>query len=171
MKLLSFDNLDKHVPLYVKNDKGQYELATPAQILAGSRQVVDLFFTPGTLCNNPSKVKAFLSGKLAGLEHEVFGVIFLDNQLRLIEYKEMFHGSINQASVYPREIARTALHLNASAVVISHNHPSGTAEPSNADIELTKHLVKVLKLLEIRLIDHILVAGAKTVSFAEKQLM
>ena len=113
-------------------------------------------------------VKAFLSAKLSGFEHEVFACLFLDNQLRLIEYREMFHGTISSTTAYPREIAKTALRLNAAAVFISHNHPSGTDKPSHADIHITKVIKDSLDLIDVKLLDHILIAGVKSISFSEE---
>lgn len=109
--------------------------------------------------------------KLAGIEHEVFGVIFTDSQHRLIAYKEMFSGTIDAASVYPREIVKTALRLNASALIFTHNHPSGIASPSEADKRLTARLKEALSLIDARVLDHIIVAGSSTLSFAEHGLL
>ncbi|MFO5961811.1 JAB domain-containing protein, partial [Pseudomonas aeruginosa] len=91
----------------------------------------------------------------------------LDPRHRLIEYREMFHGTIDSASVYPREVVKEALRLNAAAVILSHNHPSGSPEPSSADKLLTQRLKEALGLVEVRMLDHVIVAGANTVSFAE----
>ncbi len=102
------------------------------------------------------------------MEHEVAVFIFLDSQYRLIDYQELFHGTINQSSVYPREVAKVALRLNAAAVIMAHNHPSGNPTESTADRALTEHLVKSLQLLDIRLLDHLIVAGSRAISFAEK---
>ena len=120
---------------------------------------------------NPDHVASFCQLKLARLEHEVFAVLFLDNQHRLISFVEMFRGTINAASVYPREVAKTALQLNAAAVVLTHNHPSGIAEPSEADKRVTQDLRDALKLLDIRVLDHIVVGVSSTVSFAKRGLL
>ena len=95
----------------------------------------------------------------------------LDTRHRLIEYREMFHGTIDSASVYPREVVKEALRLNAAAVILSHNHPSGSSEPSQADKVLTQRLKEALAMVEVRTLDHIIVAGAETVSFAEHGLI
>ena len=108
---------------------------------------------------------------LAGFEHEVFAVLFLDTQHRLIEYAEMFRGTIDSASVYPRELVKEALRLNAAAVIVSHNHPSGNPEPSRADEVLTQRLKEALALVDVRTLDHIIVAGGSTISFAERGLI
>ena len=107
----------------------------------------------------------------ASFEHEVFAALFLDSQHRLIEYVELFRGTIDQASVYPREVVKEALRLNAAAVVFSHNHPSGSPEPSQADRVLTQRLKEALALVDVRTLDHIVVGGAVTTSFAECGLL
>ena len=106
--------------------------------------------------------------KLGGLDYEVFAVFFLDNQHRLLRFEEVFRGTFDGAQVYPRELAVRALQLNAAAVILAHNHPSGISEPSRSDHQLTERLVEVLSLLEVRVLDHILVGGGLPVSFAER---
>lgn len=114
---------------------------------------------------------AYLSVQHAGLEHEVFSVMLLDNRNRLIAYETMFRGTIDGASVYPREAVKQALAVNAAAVILTHNHPSGIAEASQADIHITERLTKALALVDIRVLDHIIVAGTTNVSFAERGLI
>ena len=116
---------------------------------------------------NLTNVKEFLKLKLGAHDREVFAVMFLDNQHQLIEFEELFFGTIDAASIYPREVVKAALNHNAAAVVFAHNHPSGIAEPSQADRRITQRLVDALKLLDIRVLDHIVV-GEDCVSFAEK---
>ncbi|MCF6440083.1 DNA repair protein RadC [Pseudoalteromonas luteoviolacea] len=116
---------------------------------------------------NPTNVKEFLKLKLGAHDREVFAVMFLDNQHQLIEFEELFFGTIDAASIYPREVVKAALNHNAAAVVFAHNHPSGIAEPSQADRRITQRLVDALKLVDIRVLDHIVV-GEDCVSFAEK---
>ncbi|MEZ9648979.1 hypothetical protein A136_10945 [Vibrio crassostreae 9ZC13] len=116
---------------------------------------------------NPTNVKEFLKLKLGAHDREVFAVMFLDNQHQLIEFEELFFGTIDAASIYPREVVKAALNYNAAAVVFAHNHPSGIAEPSQADRRITQRLVDALKLVDIRVLDHIVV-GEDCVSFAEK---
>ncbi len=125
----------------------------------------------GASFSSPAAVKEYLRAKLAGFEHEVFAVLFLDTQHRLIEYAEMFRGTIDSASVYPRELVKEALRLNAAAVIVSHNHPSGNPEPSGADKVLTQRLEEALALVDVRTLDHIVVAGGSTTSFAERGLI
>lgn len=108
---------------------------------------------------------------LAPLEHEVFMVLFLSTQHQLIEAVELFRGTINAASVYPREVAKEALAHNAAAVILAHNHPSGTTEPSQADIWITERLTKALDLLDISVLDHIIVGAGDSYSFAENGMI
>ncbi|WP_313500242.1 RadC family protein [Stutzerimonas nitrititolerans] len=157
--------------LLVRDAEGHYLPATADQILAAARRIVDLKVQRGAPFNAPGIVKEYLGAKLAGLEHEVFAVLFLDNQHRLIEYIEMFRGTIDSASVYPREVVKEALKRNAAAVILSHNHPSGHAEPSQADRTLTERLKDALGLVDVRTLDHIIVAGLERVSFAELGLL
>jgi len=113
----------------------------------------------------------FLKLKLAEKEHEVFSIMFLDNRHQLIKYEEMFRGTIDGASVYPREVVKRALQLNAAALIVAHNHPSGIPEPSMADERITIRLKDACGLVEIRLLDHIIVGGMDTVSLAEKGIL
>ena len=113
----------------------------------------------------------FLKLKLAPLEHEVFAVMFLDNRHQLIKYEEMFRGTIDGASVYPREVVKRALQLNAAALIIAHNHPSGIPEPSKADETITIRLKDACGLVQIRLLDHIVVGGMDIVSLAERGIL
>ena len=120
---------------------------------------------------SPSAVKEYLVAKFAGLEHEVFVVLFLNAQHTLIEAKEMFRGTLTQTSVYPREVVKEALKYNAGAVILAHNHPSGACEPSRADEFLTQSLKSALALVDIRVLDHLVVGGSSVVSFAERGLL
>lgn len=125
----------------------------------------------GPTMNSPAHVKDWLRLRCAGLEHEVFFVLYLDTQNRLIEVDELFRGSLTQTSVYPREVVKGSLARNAAAIVLSHNHPSGTPEPSSADQFLTQTMKNALALVDVRVIDHFLVAGEDVVSFAELGLI
>ncbi|MFH4491574.1 DNA repair protein RadC [Vibrio diabolicus] len=119
---------------------------------------------------NPTNVKEYLKLKLGAHDREVFAVMFLDNQHQLISFEELFFGTIDAASIYPREVLKTALNHNAAAVIFAHNHPSGIAEPSQADKRITQRLIDALKLVDIRVLDHIVV-GEGCVSFTEKGLI
>jgi len=123
------------------------------------------------MLNSPAAAKAYFALHLGRYEHEVFAVLFLDSQHRVIAFREMFHGTLTQTSVYPREIVRQALLLNAGAVMISHCHPSGEPTPSRADEVLTKAVAAALSLVDVRLLDHFVVGGGETVSFAERGLL
>lgn len=121
--------------------------------------------------DSPQKVREHLALALIGKGHEVFTVLFLDAQHRLIACEEMFRGTLTQTSVYPREIVKQCLHHNCAAVILAHNHPSGVAEPSRADESLTRALQNALTLVDVRVLDHIVVAGNAAVSFAERGLL
>jgi DNA repair protein RadC len=125
----------------------------------------------GDAMTSAANAQQFCALNLGALPHEVFGVLFLDAQNRLIEFREMFRGTLTQTSVYPREIVKEALSLNAAAVILTHNHPSGNVEPSRADLLLTTTLREALALVDCRVLDHIIVAGAAFMSFAERGLI
>ena len=122
--------------------------------------------------STPGAVRDYLRLHLAGLPHEVFFVLWLDSQNRLIVAEELFRGTLTQTSVYPREIVKKALAHNAAAVVLAHNHPSGVAEPSSADVFLTRELRQALALVDVKVLDHFIVAGQlQPISFAERGLL
>jgi DNA repair protein RadC len=121
--------------------------------------------------DSPGRVKDYLGLQLGGHEHEVFAVLFLDSQHRLLRLEEMFRGTLTQTSVYPREVLRRALALNAGAVVLAHNHPSGLAEPSRADEYLTQTLKTALQMIDVRVLDHVVVGRGQVVSMAERGLL
>ena len=124
-----------------------------------------------TVLSSPQQVKDFLRLQLAHEEHEVFAVMFLDVQNQLLQYEPMFRGTLSQTSVYPREVVKRALALQASAVILAHNHPSGIAEPSRADEFLTQSLKQALALIDVRVIDHLVVGSDHALSFAERGLL
>ena len=121
--------------------------------------------------SSPRAVRDYLTLSLGGRDHEVFVATFLDAQNRLLGSEELFRGTLTQTSVYPREVVKTALRYNAAAVILAHNHPSGLAEPSRADEMLTQTLKQALALVDIKTLDHFIVAGSRTVSFAERGLL
>lgn len=125
----------------------------------------------GDLIQDPAQAKTHLYNALHLHPREVFAGLFLDNRHRVITLEELFYGTIDAASVYPRVVVHTALKHNAAAVIFAHNHPSGDAEPSQADINITRRLKSALDLLDIRLIDHIVVGHDTTVSLAERKLL
>ncbi len=121
--------------------------------------------------NSPSAVRDSLRIHFSGREYESFVVLFLDAQHRLITTEELFRGTLTQTSVYPREVVKAALHHNAAAAIFAHNHPSGVSEPSKADEQLTQALKQSLSLVDVRVLDHFIVAGAEVLSFAERGLI
>ncbi len=125
----------------------------------------------GDALNSPRVVRDYLQLLLGGRHQEVFLVLFLDTQHRVIASEEMFHGTLSQTSVYPREVVKRALAHNAAAVILAHNHPSGVAEPSQSDQLLTIALKQALSLVDVRVLDHFVVAVGQTLSFAEKGLL
>lgn len=153
--------------LLVREPNGAVRAAQRAEILAIARELVLTDELRGEDLGRPDKIKAFLRLRLAALEHEVFGLLLLDNRLRLITYLEPFRGTLTQAAVYPREILKLALRHNAAALALVHNHPSDQAEASRADIQITQTLRQALDLVDVRLVDHFIVAGAQVVSMAQ----
>ena len=121
--------------------------------------------------DSPNAVKHYLQLHLAAKGHEVFAVLFLDSQNRLLAMEELFRGTLTQTSVYPREVVLRALHHHAAAVVLAHNHPSGSVQPSRADEALTQTLKTTLALVDVRVLDHVIVAPGQTLSMAEKGLV
>jgi DNA repair protein RadC len=120
---------------------------------------------------SPGAVRDYLRLRLAGLEHEVFLALWLDAQHRVLEAEELFRGTLTQTSVWPREVVKSGLRHNAAAVIFSHNHPSGVAEPSQADELLTKNLREALALVDIKVLDHFVIAGRAALSFVERGLL
>ncbi len=150
---------------------GAYRPATADEVLRHARQVLARRVRRGTVFDSPAVVKDYLKVHMSPLDYEVFMVIFVDAQHKLIACEQLFRGSLTQTSVYPREVVKRALVLNAGAVVLAHNHPSGSVEPSRADEMLTQTLKSALMLVDVRVLDHLVVAGDATVSFAERGLL
>lgn len=157
--------------LLVRDVDGRYRPARADEVLLQARRVLSQRVRRGATMSSPQAVKDYLQVQIGVLEHEVFIVIFLDAQHRLIAVKEMFRGTVTQTSVYPREVVKESLALNAAAVILAHNHPSGAAEPSRADESLTQTLKAALALVDVRVLDHLVVAGADVTSFAERGLV
>lgn len=120
---------------------------------------------------DPEATRRYLSLHMAGGEHEVFACLYLDNRNRVIVFEELFRGTIDGAAVYPREVVKAALRHNAAAVILAHNHPSGVAEPSMADRDITRRLTQALALVDIRVLDHLVVAREAVTSLAERGMM
>ncbi|MEZ8407916.1 DNA repair protein RadC [Vibrio splendidus] len=140
---------------------------TEHQILEKAVEILESRLVSGDAFTRPNDTKAFLRCKLGEYEREVFGVMLLNNQHQLIEFNELFFGTIDSASVYPREVVKLVLERNASAVIFAHNHPSGDSNPSQADRRITERLKVALALIDVRVLDHIVV-GSDCVSFAER---
>ena len=166
-----FNSQSESMELLVRDSKGEYRLATGEEVLKAARQVIGRRVRRGTSMTSPQLVRDFLRTKLAELPHEVFVALLLDAQNRLVQYVELFRGTLAQTSVYPREVVKAALAHNAAAMILAHNHPSGVAEPSRADELLTQSLKQALALVDVRVLDHFIVAGADTLSFAERGLL
>jgi DNA repair protein RadC len=160
-------------PLELERVKGvgPAKRAELSAVLEVARRALRQQLREAPVFDSPMKVKDFVALRLGGLPHEVFAVLWLDAQHRLIDMQELFRGSLAQTSVYPREVLRQALELNAGAAILAHNHPSGVAEPSRADEALTQSLVGALRLVEVRVLDHLVVGAGSVVSFAERGLM
>ncbi len=140
-------------------------------VLEMARRHLDEQMARGEACTSPAVVAQYLNVRLRGRPHEVFAVLLLDNQHRLLAYEELARGTIDGAAVYPREVVRAAMQHNAAAVILAHNHPSGVAEPSAADRALTERLRQALALVDIRVLDHLVVGDGEPVSFAERGLL
>jgi DNA repair protein RadC len=136
-----------------------------------ARRSIEERLTKEPVLTSPGAVRDYLKLALGRREHEVFVCIWLDAQHRVIGYHEPFEGTLTQTSVYPREIVKAALSRNAAAVIFAHNHPSGAAQPSQADELLTRNLKEALALVEIKVLDHFIVAGSQAISFAERGLL
>ncbi len=150
---------------------GPAKRAELAAVLELARRSLALQLSAGPVFGTPQAVKDYLRLRMAGLHHEVFVVLFVDAQHRMIACDELFRGTLTQTSVYPREVVRRALDHHAAAVVLAHNHPSGAAEPSRADEFLTQTLKSALALVDVRVLDHMVIGSGDVVSFAERGLL
>jgi DNA repair protein RadC len=156
--------------LYVR-DGEIYRKADGKEVLDTAQALIAQRYRAGTpTLSSPARTAEFLKLKLGGLDHEVFGFLALTSRHRLIEYVELFRGTIDGASVYPREVVKEALRLGAAGLVLFHCHPSGNSSPSQADERITKHLQQACALFDIRVVDHLIV-GQVVSSFAEKGLL
>jgi DNA repair protein RadC len=156
--------------LYVRDGDAFHE-APAGQVLLQAQELIDQqFHSQCSVLSNPQLMRVFLKVHLGGRGHEVFAVLFLDAGRRLIEYVELFRGTIDSAEVYSREVVKEALARNAAAVIFVHNHPSGVAEPSQADERLTRKLEAALDLVGVKVLDHMIV-GESITSFAELGLL
>ncbi|MGH8398110.1 MAG: RadC family protein [Gammaproteobacteria bacterium] len=159
---------------FIRDAEGNYRMQHPAsadEIVSLAETILRTRVERGAPLTDPLTTKRWLVTRLSGRPYEVFCVLFLDNRHRVIAFEELFRGTIDGASVHPREVAKQALHHNAAAVIFVHNHPSGVAEPSDADRRLTNRLKDALSLLDIRTLDHFVIGGVEAVSFAERGLL
>ena len=150
--------------LYTRVNNG-FELAGIEEIAAAYIECTK--GTVGSVIRSPMDTEDFLKARLAGLEHESFCIIYLDNRHRVIDFDELFRGTVDGTSVYPREVVKESLARNAAAIILAHNHPSGVAEPSQADERITKRLKAALELVDIRVLDHLIV-GETVTSMAQR---
>ncbi|TAN55131.1 MAG: DNA repair protein RadC, partial [Betaproteobacteria bacterium] len=150
---------------------GAAKAAQLAAVLEVARRCLREDLRGGNVLDSPAAVRDYLRLGLGAREYEVFVALFVDAQHRVIRCEELFRGSLTQTSVYPREIVKAALGANAAAVIFAHNHPSGVAQPSRADELLTRQLQEALALVEIKVLDHFIVAGNQCLSFAERGLL
>lgn len=158
----------EHLVFSIRDRDGVYRCIAKDDLIEGARQAIIHSFPSMQHCmSSPTQVFDYLQTLLAGLEHEVFAVLLLDAQHYLIHYEELFRGTIDGASVYPREVVKLVLQHNAAAVIFAHPHPSGLSEPSQADRRITERLQQALALIDVRVLDHIVV-GKETVSFAQR---
>ncbi len=159
----------------VRHTDGTYQVKGKVSgkelVEAALHEITRVFENKGNKFERPEEVKRYLSVQLGLEQREVFSVMFLDSQHQLIHYERLFLGTINQSEVHPREVVKRCLELNSAAVIVAHNHPSGVSEPSQADRLITDKLVKALKLIEVKVLDHIVVGGSDTYSFAERGLL
>ncbi|MAT91370.1 MAG: hypothetical protein CME59_02090 [Halioglobus sp.] len=144
---------------------------TEDQIIEKALQILESRIFNGDTLDSPAATVNFLKLKLAGRDQEAFCAIFLNSQRQVLDFEEMFHGTLDGASVYPREVVKAAIYKRAAAVIFAHNHPSGPAEPSAADCSITSRLQDALALIDVRVLDHIIVGGANSYSFAENGLI
>ena len=157
--------------LLVRDVAGDYRPANADEVMQAAQRVLLKQLHACEALTSPELVRDFLRVKLGTLEHEVFAALMLDAQHRLIEYVELFRGTVAQNSVYPREVVKESLARNAAALILVHNHPSGVAEPSRADELLTRALKAALELVDVRVLDHLIVAGRDILTFSERGLL
>ena len=150
---------------------GMAKYAQLQAILELSRRHMAETLERGDALCDPNATRRYLMARLRDYPHEVFACLFLDNRHRVIAYEELFHGTINGTSVHPREVVKRCLGHNAAALILAHNHPSGVAEPSQADIKLTLRLQEALALIDVRVLDHIVIGDGESIALAERGLI
>ena len=163
-------NTDHHY-FYQKPGVGKSKLAMLKAALELGRRSQEEDLAIGEKLNNSQATKHFLASRLKDYPHEVFACLFLDSQNRVLGFEELFHGTLTETSIYPREVIKRCLAHNAAKIIFAHNHPSGNPEPSQSDREMTQQLKSALALIEIHLIDHVVVGQKENTSFAELGLL
>lgn len=164
--------------LHASNDEllacrgiGQSRLALLRAIPVLARRYFEQSLPAGTTIRSPIDTETFLQARMQHLDHELFCCLYLDNRHRVLRFDELFRGTIDGTSVYPREVVKEALGINAAAVILAHNHPSGVAEPSQADERITRRLKSALELVDIRLLDHLIVGDGAATSLASRGML
>jgi DNA repair protein RadC len=157
--------------LYVRDATGEYIPAEAEAIVAAAKAHLSRRVRRGALLTSPSLVRDFLALQLGARDVEYFCLLCLDTRHRMLEFVELFRGTIDGASVHPREVVRLVLENRAAAVLLVHNHPSQIGEPSHADEQITKRIQGALALIDVRVLDHLIVAGSDVVSFVERGLL
>jgi DNA repair protein RadC len=157
--------------LFIRRADGTVEAASSQDVLTAARAVLSHRVRRGALLQGPQEVGEYLMMRLGHLDYECFGLILVDSQHRVIECVELFRGTIDGAAVYPREVVKLALDSRAAAAVAYHNHPSGVNEQSVADELVTKRLVHALSAIDVKLLDHLVLAGSEVLSFAQRGLL
>jgi len=164
--------LTESIELYVREPSGRFRAAAPIEVC---ETAADIIYRRSMLQRDVMKSsdvsRAFLRNRLAWREHEVFAVLMLDNKHRVIDFVELFRGTLDGASVHAREVVKEVLKANAAAVILSHNHPSGSAEPSEADRRVTERLRDALEIVDVRVLDHIVVGLEEVTSFSDRGLL
>lgn len=160
----------KQLTIQIKDIKGNYCTVSSEHLISAVTHHIQSTFSTSLALTSPKSAASKLQALIGHYDHEVFYALWLNSQHQIIEHGELFRGTIDGATVYPREVVKAGLACNAAAVIFAHNHPSGHAEPSTADIQITKRLKEALSLMDIRVLDH-LVIGAETTSMAERGLL
>jgi DNA repair protein RadC len=152
--------------LYIQDEGGTYLPASKEMIFSTAKRLSSAQLKRGAIIESSDNAKAAIQHKLSGYQYEMFACLFLDSQHRVLAFQEMFRGSVNSATIHPREVVKEALRLNAAAVILAHNHPSGETNPSTQDIDLTTKLRDILRVIDVRVLDH-LVVGDTVLSMAD----
>ena len=157
--------------LSLENGIGVSRLATLRALPELARRYFEATLPMGEAIRSPADTEAFLTARLRDLPHELFCCLYLDNRHRIIHFEELFRGTIDGTSVYPREVVKQSLAVNAAAIILAHNHPSGVAEPSQADERITRRIKAALELVDIRLLDHLIIGDGVSTSLASRGIL